>query len=181
LIGDHFSAGVEPWVFEPFETSSSTHPLAVQPVQCAVQMQHAFCDWCSLEESELADPMHMNHQPEEGCLLGQGSLAANSKDAPASFVWEYWNKLGNHKNTNRHSAICKYCKHRVEDGRIPRLVDHTLECTRVPKDIKRDVRLNVDVQSRTASVSEVTGHWVFLAETLQQELQNCLQPKGEKP
>ena len=122
---------------------------------------------------------YVGFQPEQGFVFDQENQSENYGSAQSSFIWRHWDRLGNYKNTRRYGAACKFCMHRVEDGRIPRLEQHTLECTRVPGDTKTELRVQVEIQSRTASVTDVAGYWMFVATDLQQQLQSCLQPKGE--
>lgn len=122
---------------------------------------------------------YVGFQPEQEFVFDQENQSENYGSAQSSFIWKHWDRLGGYKNTRRYGAACKFCMHRVEDGRIPRLEQHTLECTRVPDDAKTELRLQVEIQSRTASVADVADYWMFVATDLQQQLQSCLQPKGE--
>ena len=44
--------------------------------------------------------------------------------------------------------------------------------------MKLDVRRLIEVEYQTASVSDVIDYWMFVAESLQQELHSLVQPKG---
>ena len=82
---------------------------------------------------------YVGFQPEQGFVFDQENQSENYGSAQSSFIWRHWDRLGNYQNTRRYGAACKFCMHRVEDGRIPRLEQHTLECTRVPDDTKTEL------------------------------------------
>ncbi|DBA97918.1 hypothetical protein WJX82_001466 [Trebouxia sp. C0006] len=44
--------------------------------------------------------------------------------------------------------------------------------------MKLDVRRLIEAEYKTASVSDVTDYWMFVAESLQQELHSFIQPKA---
>ena len=44
--------------------------------------------------------------------------------------------------------------------------------------MKLDVRRLIEAEYKTASVSDVTDYWMFVAESLQHELHSLIQPKG---
>ncbi|KAL0040110.1 hypothetical protein WJX79_006728 [Trebouxia sp. C0005] len=44
--------------------------------------------------------------------------------------------------------------------------------------MKLDVRRLIEAEYKTASVSDVTDYWMFVAESLQHELHSLIQPKA---
>ena len=138
------------------------------------QMQHASPnDRCSDSIKRTR-----SGQPEDDPWLDQENGAPANRDSSCSFIWDYWHKSGTHKSSNKHSATCNFCQQRVQDGRIPRLQEHTLSCAKVSEEMKLNVRRLIEAEYKTASVSDVTDYWMFVAESLQHDLHSFIQPKG---
>lgn len=147
-------------------------------VMHSFQVQHASLnDHCS-ESIKRTRSEHAAYQPEDDLWLDQENGAPDHGDSSCSYIWEYWRKSGAHKSASKHSATCKFCQHRIQDGRIPRLQEHTLSCAKVSEEMKFDVRRLIEAEYKTSSVSDVTDYWMFVAESLQHELHSLIQPKG---
>ncbi len=154
------------------------HQTIATGVMHSFQVQHVSPnDRCS-DSIKRIRSQHAAYQPEDDFWLDQENGAPDHRDSSCSFIWDYWHKSGAHKSASKHSATCKFCQQRIQDGRIPRLQEHTLNCAKVSKEMKLDVRRLVEAEYKTASVSDVTDYWMFVAESLQHELHSLIQPKG---
>jgi len=154
------------------------HQTIATGVMHSFQVQNASLkDRCSKSIKRTRSD-HAAYQPEDDPWLDQENGAPDHRDRSCSFIWEYWYESGAHKSASKHSATCKFCQQRIQDGRIPRLQEHTLSCAKVSEEMKLDVRRQIEAEYKTASVSDVTDYWMFVAESLQHELHSLIQPKG---
>lgn len=154
------------------------HQTIATGVMHSFQVQHASPnDRCS-DNIKPTRSEHAACQPEDDPWLDQENGAPDYRDSSCSFIWDYWQKSGTHKSSSKHSATCKFCQQRIQDGRIPRLQEHTLSCAKLSEEMKLDVRRLIEAEYKTASVSDVTDYWMFVAESLQHELHSLTKPKG---
>ncbi|KAL0029498.1 hypothetical protein WJX77_012308 [Trebouxia sp. C0004] len=142
------------------------------------QVQHASLNDHYFASIKRTRVQHAAYQPEDGLWLDQENGAPDHRGSSYSFIWDYWHKSGAHKSANKHSATCKFCQQRIQDGRIPRLQEHTLDCAKVSDETKLEVRRLIEAEYKSASVSDVTDYWMFVAESLQHELHCLIQPKA---
>ena len=103
------------------------HQTIATGIMHSFQVQHASPnDRCSDSIKRMRSE-HTAYQPEGDRWFDQENGAPDYRDSSCSFIWDYWHRSGAHKNASKHSATCKFCQHRIRDGRMPRLQEHTLK------------------------------------------------------